>query len=237
MKKLAITVYRNDPYLELWVKYYSQFFKDLLVFNDNPLDDTSGELMKLKELYDFRVEDIRSKRDISDKFIWLTTQTRNWQEYYLQMYEVVMFTGCDEFIVPLKNTLGEYIDAMTDDFVRCTGYDVLEKEGDRPLDFNAKILQQRTTWSSNPPFNKPLITKIPLSHVEGWHCLQGEGIGVPAGDPDLALVHLKRADSQIHKTRYDNFKFGDHEPEFEQEMFHQLDAQAVPIPEEWRKRF
>lgn len=236
MKKLAFTVYRQDPYLDLWLKYYSQFFTDIIVFNDNLPGDTSTELLDFRKRFDFRIEDIRSDRQINEKFIWLTNEVRKWQEYYLKIYDVVLFSGCDEFIVPLHEDLGEYIEHMKEDFARCTGYDVVQQEDEEELDFNRRILKQRKFWTKDPAFNKPLITKIPLGYVEGWHCLTGEGEGSVDGDPNLALIHLKRADSRIHKMRYDNFQFKDRETVSEQEMFH-THKEVFPIPEEWRKRF
>lgn len=237
MKKLAITIYREDPYLELWLTYYRQFFDDLLVFNDNLPDDPSTELLDLKEKFDFRIEDIRSKFDNKPKFIWLAGKTTEWMEFYLKIYDVILFSICDEIIVPLKENLGQYIEHMTTDFARCTGYDVVQQPNEPELNLKAPILAQRSKWAPDLYFNKPLITKIPLTYNEGWHSLRGERDSSPVGDPNLALIHLKRADSKIHKARYDVFRFTNHEPSFEQEMFHQMDKKLVDIPPKWRSRF
>ena len=236
MKTLAITVYRQDPYLPLWLTYYSHFFDDLLVLNDNLPTDNSKELLDMRQCLDFRIEDIRTQDD-RPKFIWLTSLTTELLKFYFHNYDVIMFSGCDEFIVPLNGNLREYMENMKTDFARCTGYDVIQQKGELDLKFNEPILPQRTMWAPYPEFNKPLITKIPLTYEEGWHCLKGEQLGKPLGDPNLALIHLKRADFAIHKKRYDNFQFKNHEQDFEQYMLHQNDSKVVPIPPEWRSRF
>ena len=105
-----------------------------------------------------------------------------------------MTVDLDEIIVPdpeKYKDLGDYMDKMTGDGVRCVGYNVIEMPGALPLDTTRKITDQREYWMRDAHYyDKPVITRIPVIFGTGMH---ETDIEFPQ-DPDLVMFHLRDAD-------------------------------------------
>ncbi len=199
MKNAAFTFVQNDMViLELWCKYYSRYFQNLYACCFNTKDEYGGKLEELKNKYNLIASIHPFDQDSppqSNDIIKLK------QMELLQTYEWVLFSNCDEYVMPSFSC-----DRGLDSFMRrcgmqwawCIGYDVIQEEDELPLDYSQPILCQRKSWIKNPNINKVLLSKIPLSWNEGQHQLdQTHGIEPKEmGDMGLTLVHLKHADLQ-----------------------------------------
>lgn len=193
----AFTWVWNDMIaLELWCKYYSRYFEDLLVLccaTDPKYDST---LARFKEQYNLTAERLeRQEYDVTSSMIVVRAK----QAELLQTHEWVMFSNCDEIVATdpaFYKDLKEFMDKCEKDWEWCLGYEVCQEPEESHLDMNQPILKQRTTWLKNPYNNKVLIGRVPLSWNEGLQQIV-ETTNIEIGGMEnhgLILVHLKHAD-------------------------------------------
>jgi len=172
--RIAVTfTIENSTYTDLWKKYYGKFFDKL------ELVDT-GELLK----HDWGA----------------TTKLLNdMQEELLRDYDLILFADVDEIIVPdpdVYKDLGEYLDRMSQPSARCTGYNVVEMDGDADLDLSKPILSQRSMWSRDEMYDKTIAITKPTVYLNNHHTA-----GEVAPDPNLVMLHLRDADIKRAKER------------------------------------
>jgi hypothetical protein len=135
---------------------------------------------------------------------WLKSTVESFQEFLLRSYDTVLFTEVDEFVVadPSRYTgLDDYIAALAPHAsARCVGFNVVHQPGEPPLRFDAPVLAQRGYWRASLPYNKRLLSRIPLRWSDGFH----EEYRAPdePPDPDLLLVHLHRVDYDACLSRH-----------------------------------
>ena len=119
----------------------------------------------------------------------------------LKFYDAVVYTDCDEFLVPDPERharLKEYIATMSVDCVRAVGIDVLHIiNHEFPLDLSKPILSQRQYGKFGSPSCKALISKVPLRWLPGFHTCDLK-VGI---DPALVMFHLKFMDYNIATQR------------------------------------
>lgn len=191
-------VHDESVFLPIWLRYYGQYFdaQDMYVLDHDTTDGSTDVGGFVRE----RVSHSRVDH------AWLRDTIQAKQHELQEHYDVVLITDVDEIVAPnpkKKGTLGDYIDALDVDFVNCRGYEVLHKrEDEAALDLTRPILQQRGWWFKNFIYSKPLLGRVPLRWVEGFHHLEG---GRSNQDLDLALIHLHRMDyercRERHRTR------------------------------------
>jgi hypothetical protein len=208
--KAVFTEYRKDIYLELWLKYYSKFFKDIYVVNTDPLV-LDKNLNQLSKKYKFTILDNYINEEWSMEVSRLSMMEV--QSNLLKEYMWVLFAHCDEFVVPdpeKYRNLNDYIKQCKKDYVFCNGYDVLHmyEEADKvpnepELDLNKPILPQRKYWLPTLSYCKPLLSKIPLVWTQGFHNIHNvsDEVILTHVDKDLRLLHLKNADYNIFGKR------------------------------------
>lgn len=173
-KKSAIyTIQHNEQYfLPMWIKYYSQFFapEDMYIVAHNTSGPTVDILYKASQ-QGINIVPVETTEIFNHPM--LTNQVHTSQRNLLTNYEYVVFSDCDEFIVPTECNLREFIDKATEDAYRCTGYDVMEDK-----------------MYLSGGFNKTLITKIPLTYCDGYH------YSVPEFPvlKNLEMYHLHKVD-------------------------------------------
>lgn len=114
-------------------------------------------------------------------------------------YDWVLFSNCDEFIVAKSWKYKDLRDLMekTDrDWVACEGYEVIQVEGEKPIDFSKRYLRQRKYWIKNYNYNKIILSKVYLDWVDGAHKLANmtDDESRAFKNTGLYLVHLKHAD-------------------------------------------
>lgn len=196
MKAAAFTLVQNDMIiLELWCKYYSKNFEYLY-----------AHCFNTKKEYIPKLEEFRNKYHL-DYYIHPGEQdsppacneiVKIKQQELLKKYDWVIYTNCDEFVVPsftVDSTLTDFMNRCKKDWAWCIGYDVIQI--DEPvLDYSKPILDQRKYWIKNPNINKVLLSKKPLNWGDGQHQTDETHGLTPEdmGNMGLYLIHLKHAD-------------------------------------------
>lgn len=192
MSRAIYTLQHNEQYfLPMWIKYYSQFFapQDMYILAHN----CSGKTNEILEEAEKRgINVLRLSTEEIFNHDWLLNQVHTAQHNLLKLYDYVVFTDCDEFLVPTEGTLGEFLDNATEDAYRAIGIDIIE---------------DKMYYSHG--FNKTLITKIPLTYCHGYHFSKPEF--QPSGK--LELYHLHKMDfnecwernKRLNQEKWDKF--------------------------------
>ena len=208
MTKAVFTMMSNEKVmLPIWLSYYSRYFKgeDIYVLTHNSQEEhmrESREKFKFNELE-------RNYREIFDTSQQLHI-VKEFQKELLSKYDYVLYTDVDEIVVPdpdLYIGLDSFIDQCTDDYVYCKGYEIVHnRELESDLDISQPLLQQRKYWAFNITTSKPLLSKVPLSWINGFHQLTehtNDDVVKAKIDPRLYLLHLKRIDWNMAKDRFE----------------------------------
>lgn len=204
--KAVFTIQHNEKlFLPIWLSHYSKYFnpQDIYVICHR----TEPEIMEeLRNGLPFQERILDDGKLFDHEFLRGTV--RNLQKELLEKYEYVLFSEVDEIVeaTPPKK-LGKFIDSFSEDYTYCTGYEIIHNPKEEPpLDFTQPLLQQRKYWGRNIYYHKPLLSRIPLHWIDGFHALHGdpaEPEKVEARtNPDLLLLHLKRIDYDEGKKRW-----------------------------------
>jgi len=165
------TIQHNETfYLPIWINYYSKYFepKDMYILAHN----CSGKTLDiLKDAEDSGINVTYLKTEDIFNHDWLLNQVHTTQRNLLERYNYVVFTDCDEIIIPTNCTLKEFLDNATEDAYRCDGWEVQEDK-----------------MYPSPGFCKTLISKVPLKYVHGYHTSVPE---FPKYN-NLPMYHIKR---------------------------------------------
>lgn len=193
-----------DPYLNIWLSYYRKYVDHLLVINHGITDDA---IEKAHKVYDFvDIEDSRGKivtNIVDDSSI--EYYIREHQRELLKEYDVVIYSHTDEIVIadPAQyKDLRYYVEHLGKDFVFCNGRAVLQID-EEPLDLSKPLLDQRKYWWPDLAYSKPLIAKIPLNWMIGFHTIAEvpDIYTTKLSDPHLYLIHLMQADFDIYTKR------------------------------------
>lgn len=199
VSKAIFTLQHNERYfLPMWIKYYSQFFKpeDMHILSHNCDDPVTLEILEQAEKDGYRVYHL--KTDVIFDHDWLLNTIQGHQRELLKSREYVVFTDCDEFLVPTDMDLGQFIDSLVispeyrKPAVRAKGHDVIEDK-----------------MYLSHGFDKTLISSVPLIWVHGYHET------IPPFDyaPNLHLYHLHKLsykecyerNQRLSKEKWDDF--------------------------------
>lgn len=230
MPNLAYTTVFNDfVILRLWLKYYSRFFEDLFVIaDDTNVDDP--EFKRLLETYKFKFKRIPFESDPTV----LLSLIREKQCEFLQDHEWVLYTNCDEYLVPYKyKDLGELMKKCKLPYISCEAFDVFQDDGEEPIDFSKPYLKQRKYWFKNNSYNKTILSKVPLEWVAGCHRTSNmsDDDQRDIKDTGLYMVHLKYADMTV---RRDNSAY---KTSFEHDVLEKGKSERMEIPPKVRRAF
>ena len=193
--RAIVTMAKNESVLlPIWWHYYSQFFdpEDMYVLDHGSTDGSTSGPGFVRIPVSHPVVDWGWHRDM----------LQHHQHELIQRYNMVLCTDVDEIVAPDPSvgTLGDYMDHFTNDFVTCTGYEIihLRTEEDK-LDLSLPILEQRSYWFFNPVYSKPLLARVSMN----WHGgLHSRVDGLTADDPALYLIHLHRVDYDLCLSRH-----------------------------------
>ena len=210
-KKLAaVTMAKNEFFhLPYWVKYYSRFIplEDLWVL-DHESDDGSTQGLGCN-IVTVRNPLFRDKP-------WVNKLVRGFHKQLCEKYEIAIYTDVDEIIAPdprKYKDLGDCIEKFRvsdEEVVSCYGWGILhDPREELAIDMSKPLLKQRKYWHRAPTFDKPLITKVPLNWVPGYHKCHDRK---PRRDNDLYLFHTCRLDYEMIKKKL--------HWELEQKMWH-----------------
>jgi len=196
MKRIAVTFEHDHSDLsDIWEDYYSQYLDTRKVkIGDILRNDWGGTVPLLNGLQ---------------------------QELFAE-YDLILFADVDEIVVPLKENLGKYLDKVDTPVVRCTGYNVIQMEGEPPIDLTKPILKQRSYWSRDKMYDKYVILTKPQHYTSNHHITNP----VPP-DPSLIMLHLRDIDIDLARNR--NAKIG---ANFDMENVKYRRDKATKIPKE-----
>lgn len=188
MRIAAMTFVLNEfTNLPIWIRHYGgNFGHENLFVVDRGSDD--GSTLDLG-----RINKIRVPRDAFDEH-QKTNFLASMQRGLLEYYDAVVYTDCDEIIVPDPARyagLRQYIETRDFEYATCVGlniHHVLTREP--PLDFTRPILEQRKYAILRVPTCKTAISRIRLNWLPGFHVCDKP----PKIDPDLFLFHTRAMD-------------------------------------------
>ncbi|MGW4913692.1 RICIN domain-containing protein [Streptomyces sp. NPDC004270] len=193
--RAVLTLVRDEPeFLPIWLDYYSRFFapEDIYVLHHQPPPDFRPTNRFIHIPVHQEVFSCDWQRDLVQQH----------QHELVDRYDTVLCTDVDEIVAPDPRycDLGAYIDQFDDDYVNCTGYEVLHLKDKEPaFDSAAKVLSQRSTWFPNSLYSKPLLARVPMVWDGGFHWRTDGGT---KQDPHLYLIHLHRMDYEICLKRH-----------------------------------
>lgn len=188
----------NEPrFFPLWHRYYSRYFEagDIHVIHilkprRLPFDD---QIVSLSHSLGFTIHEYQEKQIC--EFQVAVDNVQEVQRKLLEEYDVVVFAEVDEFICH-EDGLDKYISRFNGDFVRTTGWEILHHHESEPaIDLDKPIMAQRSYWYADELYNKPLISRIPLRYIHGFHRCHEDPDRRP--DYSLHLVHLRRVDYHL----------------------------------------
>lgn len=232
MRTIAFTFIQNDMViLDLWVRYYSQYFDDLLVFCSATKPKYDQTLEEMNEKYGLqRVNLPADEYDATTANLLIKEK----QKELLKDYTWVLYCNVDEYLVtdPDKyRDLKELMSKTRKRWVNCVGYEVLQEADEPVLDYSKPILRQRKSWLKNYQMNKVILSKIELDWEEGQHYVRGLHNGFESEclqDVGLLLVHLRHADLNATGRDFGPMKHGPYG--FVKERF----GSRIDIPERFK---
>ena len=183
-------VYNEKINLPLWIRYYgSQFGKMNLFVIDQ--GSTDGSTENLGEVNRIRLPRTEYDEDKREDFL------SSFQRGLLTHYDVVIYTDCDEIIVPDPDfyaDLKDYIAKCKFECVTCVGVNVMHIiNRELPLDLDQPILGQRRFGRFRSSQCKTLISRVPLIWQPGNHACD-KPLNL---DKKLILFHTKFMDYAI----------------------------------------
>ena len=209
--------YNEKELLPIWHKYYSKFFaaEDIYIL-DHMSTDGSADPSKFPP-------GTRVQKWTHANFK-MPVGYRSWmietlQDRFLRFgYKCVLFSDVDELIVPSPASYPEGLNQYLKKFlandkllrVRSTAREIghmtygngSEATHEPPLDWSKPILQQRRYFAYDARYNKPLLTKVPITYRPGFHRTfdfkLNDAIFL---DKDLVMFHLRSLDKDFCMNR------------------------------------
>lgn len=124
------------------------------------------------------------------------------QQGLLRYYEVVIYTDCDELLVPDPATspsLEAHLAARQYAYASPVGLNVIQALDREPaIDFTKPLLRQRRYGQFHAQLCKPIVTRVPLVWEPGFHTAN-RPVSI---DDDLYLFHLKQIDRDAGLQRH-----------------------------------
>jgi hypothetical protein len=184
----AFTIaYNEHLVLPIWARYYTAHFgaENLFVIDqgsDKPYEDLLPEGVNI----------VRLPRDMFDN--WLIARiVAVFQRFLLESYESVLYTDSDEFVCATPealagHSLSEFLRALPRPVGITTGYDLIHDTAtEKPFDPSRPLLSQRRFMHRQTMMDKPLISRIPLNWVPGFHNAAEGGERIQG----LYMLHLR----------------------------------------------
>lgn len=187
--------YNERVNLPIWMRYYGAAFGERnLYIVDHGSDDGSLDNIGLAN----RIVLPRTTLDEQNRVDFVS----QFHSSLLSFYDTVIYSDCDELIVPDPahySNLKSYVEGSDFDCVHCVGLNllhVLDQEG--PIQFGQPLLSQRKYARFQSPICKPLIGRVPLRWVAGFHSCDKQ----PKFDSRLLLFHTKVMDYGVAVARH-----------------------------------
>jgi len=195
--KIAIMtmVYNESTNLPIWMRHYRRVAPSANLFViDHSSDDGSTDFL-------FGVAKIplpRGELDEGDRTFFINSL----QQGFLRYYDIVIYTDCDELLVPdpaKSIALDSYLRDQPYSYASPIGINVLHIADREPaIDFTQPLLRQRQYGQFQSSMCKPLVTRIALTWEPGFHSCDRR----PNIDEDLYLFHIKQIDKDEALRRH-----------------------------------
>lgn len=234
-------VYNEHVVLPLWARYYAAQFgaENLFVIDQGSSEPAYADSLPKG------VNIVRVPRDVFDNWL-IARQVALFQRFLLEAYDSVLYTDSDEFVcvdpaVLDGRTLSEFLRALPETVGITKGFNLVHDLASEPAYDPARpLLQQRKYLHRMPMMDKPLISRIPLNWVAGFHQAAEGGVEIPG----LYMLHLRwfDLDFALRKggfyrasawNQYDvEHKLADYQRDGEQEIinrFKSLAAEATAV--------
>ena len=230
MSNAAFTLVQNDMViLNLWVSYYRRYFDRLHVVCNGTKDEYTSYLDTQPFTYE-RVDGFAGNSDATVKIV------RETQRKLLETYNWVLYSDCDEYVIadPEKyEDLKDFMNKCPLDKTHCEGYEVLQDEDEKPIDYSKAYLAQRKYWFKDHSYNKPLLAKVPIDWNPGCHKEYevADEDSKEIKDTGLFLVHLKFSDLEAQRD------FGPTKTVVQGNVLEAGRKEKQPIPEKIRSLF
>jgi len=179
-------VYNEHQILPLWAKYYAD-----VVGAENVFILDQGSDKPYNGLPD-GVTVIRLPRDSFDN--WLIMRlVATFQRHLLESYDAVLYADSDEFLCASPEALNgaslkEFLLCLPDPVGITRGYnlhhDILREPA---IDLSRPIFEQRKFLQREKSMDKPMISRIPLNWIPGFHTAREGGTIVPG----MFMLHLR----------------------------------------------
>jgi Glycosyl transferase family 2 len=180
-------VYNESTNLPIWIGHYRRTAPSANLF---VIDHGSDDGSIAQESGVTRIPLPRDQMDERDR----TFLINSLQQGFLRYYDIVIYTDCDELLVPDPNkstALDAYLWDQSYPYASPIGLNVLHITDIEPeLDFTQPLLRQRQYGQFQSSMCKPLITRIPLTWEPGFHTCDRR----PHIDKNLYLFHIKQID-------------------------------------------
>src|SRR4051794_31559340 len=191
---IVTMVYNEHVNLPIWIRHYTkQCPRASLFVIDHGSDDGSTTALTGVTVLPLP----RTPFDEQTRADFVT----DLQHALLRFYSVVIYTDCDEMLVadPRQyESLAAFLLAADSDVIAPTGLNVQHLPAiEPPIDPSVPILGQRRFASFGASLCKPLIARVPLRFVPGFHWCDR----VPDYRAELYLFHLKRMDAEVARQR------------------------------------
>jgi hypothetical protein len=184
----ALTIAYNEfVVLPLWARYYAkQFGAENLFIIDQGSDDLYNLLLPPG------VNIIRVPRDMFDN--WLIVRLVEFmQRFLLESYDAVLYTDSDEFVCASPDalqgrSLKQFLLQLPESVGVTKGYDLHhDLETEPAYDLSRPVLEQRRLIKYQPMMDKPVISRVPLNWIPGFHRAREGGVRIPG----LYMLHLR----------------------------------------------
>jgi hypothetical protein len=184
----AFTIAYNEALMiPIWAKYYAEVVGPENLYILDHASDVDYTTMVPKG-----VKVIRLPRDAFDNFLIARTVAM-FQRFLLESYDSVLYTDSDEFVcadpeLAAGRTLRDVLLQLDVPIGITTGFNLWHDLANESAYDPAKpLLSQRRMLARETHMDKPLIARVPLSWVPGFHSALEGGTRVPG----LYMVHLR----------------------------------------------
>lgn len=184
----ALTIAYNEfVMLPLWARYYEKYFgaENLFV-----IDQSSDGIYD--NILPRGVNIIRIPRDAFDN--WLIVRlVATMQRFLLESYDSVLYTDSDEFVCASPDVLAgrdlrQFLLELKAPVGITRGYDLHhDMPREPPYDASRPVLDQRRVIRYQPMMDKPVVSRLPLNWIPGFHSAREGGMPVPG----LYMLHLR----------------------------------------------
>ena len=207
MKTLAFTFVQNDLVgLRLWLSYYTRYFDDLNVYCFNTKEEHRKDLDELKREYNFVYEFLYEYEGnkIDGTPAVLLGFIKDIQNTFLGDHDWILCCNLDEIFISKRGNLKDLMEKHKNELVALPseGYDVIQAEDEKPIDYSKSLFEQRKYMVKNPNYNKIVLTRVPLNWVAGLHKIDSmtDDESRVIKNTGLYLIHFKHADLTREKT-------------------------------------